>query len=851
MMLFLFPAEVPMIARSSVRSWILLLGWLPVFAGFIIAVPDSPAQPPKPAPTNAPAPSPPEGPPSLPMVAAPAKPAAEPIRIGVIGPLTGSNKLSGIHQRNGVILAVEEANRAGGIQGRPLEVLAEDDEGNPGLSLLAARRLIQQGVVAILGPINSSCTLEVMPVCAQARVPLLTSSSTATRITAAGNRWVFRCIESDYFRMAALSEYLVDELNLKRIGILYEDDPFGRGLKNDLSRSLARYGIELAYARSFTRDQASYEPELQRLSADSIEALGLFGITPDNLRIAAQVQRAGLSVQLFSPDVNERYLAAENQGLEGLVATDSYYLLRDKPAARAFMKRYTDRFRMAPGPHAGRAYDAAGILVQAMERSDRPQGESLRDAIFSTENYPGVTGDFNFKSNGDVVKKIHIVAIHNGHFVPAAEWKVRTGYQRWIMILVPVLLLLFVAVNWTVGRVRRAVRHRLQQRALREFHPIKVNPYIVGNPVREKEMFFGREDDFAFIRKNLARQDSGVCMVVCGDRRSGKTSILYQILNGRLGPDYLAFLLDLQLYGNLGDTDAFFDRMRRDIEDGLKKQGLSLPDQEFAAGREGLEQTIELLLRKYAGRQAVLLLDEYEILETLIDQGALHASAVDFLSAMLDRHPALSYVLTGSTRLEDRKKSYWRHLIGKSLYRKISFLTQRDTLRLITDPLHELVFHEDGVPERIFRLTAGQPFYTQAICMNIVDQLNEMERNLVTRCDLQAVVTQLVENPLPQMLYFWESFSADEKFALSLLADALSGAAAEALDVPALLEHARSLQLPVVQELQTAHTALEGLFSREVVAKKGRQFFFRMDLLREWVHRDHSPWQIIGETSQR
>jgi hypothetical protein len=99
------------------------------------------------------------------------------------------------------------------------------------------------------------------------------------------------------------------------------------------------------------------------------------------------------------------------------------------------------------------------------------------------------------------------------------------------------------------------------------------------------------------------------------------------------------------------------------------------------------------------------------------------------------------------------------------------------------------------------------------------------------------------------MLYFWENFTADEKLALSLLADALAGGAAEALDVPALQEHARSLQLPLQPDVQSLSTALEGLFTQEVTAKKGRQFSFRMDLLREWIHRDHSPWQVVGETN--
>ncbi len=162
-------------------------------------------------------------------------------------------------------------------------------------------------------------------------------------------------------------------------------------------------------------------------------------------------------------------------------------------------------------------------------------------------------------------------------------------------------------------------------------------------------------------------------------------------------------------------------------------------------GQESFEELLEAAIRRFAGRKFVFLLDEYEILETLIDQGALHASTVDCLSALLDRHPELSFVLTGSMRLEDRRKPYWQHLIAKSLYRKISFRPRGTTAA------HHRTAQEPGVPRRRrarahLRLTAGQPFYTQAVCMNVVDHLNEVGHNLVTIDDLAAVVVQLIEN---------------------------------------------------------------------------------------------------------
>lgn len=788
---------------------------------------------------------------------APDPPAPAPsIRVGVIGPLSGSNFFAGIAQRNAVILAAEEVNARGGIRGRRIEVLAEDDRGLPGNSLAGVGKMIDSGAAAVLGAINSSCTLADMDLCAHRKVPLLTSSSTATRVTSLGNRWIFRCIESDLFRMAALSEYLVEELNLKRIGVLYEDDEYGRGLRADLTRSLEKYALKLTCAYPFRRGQKDFAEALAEAQRRDVQAVGLFGITADNVRLAAIIHQAGGAYQLFSPDVNEIYLDVE--GLDGLVATDSFYLLMDKPNVREFISRYRGRFNLSPGTFGGRAYDAARILFQALERAAAPEGEPLREALFATENFPGVTGDFNFKSNGDVVKKIHIITIHNSQFVSAKEQKTRSSFRRWLIYLVPALMVLSLLVYWGLGTTRRMVQQRLRERALREFHPIRVNPYIVGNPVREKEMFFGREDDFHFIRKNLERGDSGVCIVVCGERRSGKTSILYQILNGRLGADFLPVLIDLQLYGNLVGAEGFFALMRDDIADNLKRNGLAVPESAGGESTGVFESFVGRLIRQYPGRKVLLLLDEYEIIETLVDQGALHPAAVNFLAGLLERYPTLSYVLTGSTRLEERRKPYWEHLIAKSLYRKISFLTPADTQRLIREPLQDLVFYEDSIPDRICRLTSGQPFYTQAICMNVVDHLNEVRRNLVTPADLDSVVAQLVENPLPQMLYFWESFGRQEKLLLSLLADAITSSAADAVSAAELavsaaelMEHARRQQLPIQFELADTHTVLENLFTREVLSKKGKNFQFRMDLFREWVQRDHSPWQIIGEENRR
>jgi hypothetical protein len=207
----------------------------------------------------------------------------------------------------------------------------------------------------------------------------------------------------------------------------------------------------------------------------------------------------------------------------------------------------------------------------------------------------------------------------------------------------------------------------------------------------------------------------------------------------------------------------------------------------------------------------------------------------------------LSFVFTGSRRLEERDRRYWRELLRRSLFRKIGFLSANDARRLITEPVAERVVYGRGVVERIVRLTAGQPFYVQVICQTAVDYLNEHERNALTMADLEKVVAEIVDHPLPQMIYFWEALSADEKVVLALLSMCLDTpgelAWASAADIVAVI---RREDAPIDLSENTIHLTLEELFRTDVLEKSPFESYrFRIDLLRLWVRRSHSIWQVL------
>ncbi|MFC1713493.1 two-component regulator propeller domain-containing protein [Candidatus Poribacteria bacterium] len=381
------------------------------------------------------------------------------------------------------------------------------------------------------------------------------------------------------------------------------------------------------------------------------------------------------------------------------------------------------------------------------------------------------------------------------------------------------------------------------------FEPIQ-NPYIVGNPIRTKGMFFGRQSDFEFVQAKLASGQSGQVIVFAGERRSGKTSILFQILNGALGEQFVPVLMDMQAM--TVDSEAeFLEKMASGIDEALVTAGYSpySASINFYEGNptRAFERFISQIMETLGDRSLLLLLDEYELIELKIEDDILRSDLITFFASLLEAHPRLSFIFTGSRHLQRRSTEYWNILIGKSLYRRISFLSAEDAIRLITEPVTDLVVYPRGIPERIIRLTAGQPFYTQVMCQNMMDRLNEAERNRVRQEDVDAVAAELADNPLPQMIYFWDGLEQEQNGALSLLGEVLEDSNRYA-SAQMLVNFVQEQKLELELELSDLERVLNDLFVNEMLererAGEGQyEYRFRVDLFRLWVRQAHSVWE--------
>jgi len=377
------------------------------------------------------------------------------------------------------------------------------------------------------------------------------------------------------------------------------------------------------------------------------------------------------------------------------------------------------------------------------------------------------------------------------------------------------------------------------------------NPYIVGNPIKTRDMFFGREDDFSYVEKKIGTAKSNQVLVFCGERRSGKTSILFQILGGRLGERFLPVLVDMQILEGIKNDDHFWRTILKVACDSLKIPGLTVDTLDSSASSQRVEELFDTFLTRvqehHPGKIVLFLLDEYELIEEKIRDGSLSESTIHYLSGALESPHRISFVFTGSTNLENRKVSFWRSLLGKSIYRKISYLSANDTARLITEPLKSYVHYPGEVIDSIYRLTGGHPFYTQVICQNLIDLLMEDERNEPTKEDLQVIVKGIVDNPLPQMIYSWNSLSEGNKILLSSLAGVLDGPQAWA-GPGEVIQYFRKSKLGLPYKREEVLILLEETYHKEYLEKQENNLYrFRMDLPRRWIRREHSIWKVAKE----
>jgi hypothetical protein len=391
----------------------------------------------------------------------------------------------------------------------------------------------------------------------------------------------------------------------------------------------------------------------------------------------------------------------------------------------------------------------------------------------------------------------------------------------------------------------------------REFTHVP-NPYVVGIPLKAgSPMFFGREDVMDFLLEQLAAAHRNN-LVLIGPRRTGKSSLLKQ-LPLRLRNEFLPVYLDGQALALDPGLPAFLHAVATEISIALEERGEKLPPPAIAAFAQAptayFEKSFLADVRRRLGeRHLLLLLDEFEELESAVRRGTLDASIFPFLRHLIQHAGNLSVIFCGTHRLEELASDYWNVLFNISLYRQIGFLSKEEAARLVQEPVAEYGMGCDDLAlEKIWRLTAGHPYFLQLICHSLVNRHNRQRRSYVTVGDVNASVEEILTTGEAHFVYLWMESTPVQKLALYAMSR-LSGAGSLAPGQAA--EELKRQGITV--DADALGGAFRNLAARDIFAAFhqpnppfGEIYAWKLGLLGSWVEKSRSLDRILAEEKAR
>lgn len=340
----------------------------------------------------------------------------KPIRIGQVIPITGEAAESGQYHKWGAELAVDEVNKAGGVKGRPLQLVFEDDKTtNPGAVAALQRLLEDQEIPAILGSIRSTQVQAMLPTINEAAVPVMIGG-TNYGLTHSGSRWVFRFRPNDSFSAQVLAKFVVQELKKGKVAVIFANDAFGQGGRDLVVKALEGLNVKPVLVQGYNNHEKDFTAVLTALKQSGADSLITYmTFTPEVGIMAKQMQQLGIKLTwVGSPSITTT--DARRLGADALYGT---YGVTDfnadaSPRSKAFATAYKAKHGKDADLYSAWTYDAVHILAEAMKKAPDLKPESIRTAILSIKGFPGAEYEYNFDENGDGLDHYHIIQNVNG-----------------------------------------------------------------------------------------------------------------------------------------------------------------------------------------------------------------------------------------------------------------------------------------------------------------------------------------------------------------------------------------------------------------------------------------------------
>lgn len=344
------------------------------------------------------------------------------ILIGEYGAFTGATATFGISTRNGIDLAVDAVNRGGGVLGKRVRIVAEDDQGRPQEAQRVVAKLISQdNVIAILGEVASSSSLAAAPVAQQKQIPMISPSSTHPKVTQVGD-YIFRVCFIDPFHGFVMAKFAAGTLKGKNAAILRDiRSDYSLGIADAFSESFKKMGGSVLLDETYRSGDTDFTAQLTKIKSTNPDVVFVPGYYTEAGLIAVQAKRMGLAAPMLGSDAwdSPKLVAVGGDSLSGSYYSNQYSVDDPSPENQNLVAKYRERYRQNPDALAALAFDSANLLFDAIRRANSTDPSRIRDALAQTKDFQGVTGRITLDKDRNAVKPAVVLQVKDGKIVYA------------------------------------------------------------------------------------------------------------------------------------------------------------------------------------------------------------------------------------------------------------------------------------------------------------------------------------------------------------------------------------------------------------------------------------------------
>lgn len=365
------------------------------------------------------------------------------VLLGEYGSLTGVTATFGKSTQRGIQMALDEINQAGGIEGKLFKIIVEDDQSKPEEAATAVKKLVNQDkVLLVLGEVASSRSLAGAPICQEAKVPMITPSSTNPKVTQIGD-YIFRVCFIDPFQGEVMAKFAHNTLRVTRAAILKDiKNDYSVGLADFFTQTFEQLGGKIIAEESYSEGDIEFRAQLTALKAKNPEVIFIPGYYTEVGLIARQARDLSITVPLIGGDGwdSPRLVEIGGEALENTYYSNHYTPEDPRPDIQNFISEYKKRYNEIPDAMAPLGYDAARIAFDAIKRAgileeekikeaytENPDARSLmgainteknrrkiREAIAQTKDFTGVTGVITIDENRNAKKSAVVLKVEKG-----------------------------------------------------------------------------------------------------------------------------------------------------------------------------------------------------------------------------------------------------------------------------------------------------------------------------------------------------------------------------------------------------------------------------------------------------